>query len=70
VQTTNNAQTVYTLYEALPFEMQQQFLQELLQKQTDKLETLTLYLACKQAKEEDDFLNHDETNEFLNSLPS
>lgn len=48
--------------------MQQQFLQELLQKQADKLETLTLYLACKQAKDEDDFLNHDETNQFLNSL--
>lgn len=40
-----------------------------MQKQADKLETLALYLACQEAKDENDFLTEDETTAFINSLP-
>lgn len=63
------AHNLYALYETLPNEIQQFFLQELLQKQADKLETLTFYLACKQAKDENEFLTKNETLDFINSLP-
>jgi hypothetical protein len=68
-QNATTAHNLYALYETLPDETQQFFLQELLQKQADKLEILTLYLACRQAKEENDFLNDTETMDFINSLP-
>lgn len=70
MQTQNTtAHNLYALYETLPDETQQFFLQELLQKQADKLETLALYLACQQAKKENEFLNENETTAFMNSLP-
>jgi hypothetical protein len=65
----NTAQSLYTLYEALPDETQQQFLQELLQKQADKIEILALYLACREAKDENEFLSDDEAKNFIDSLP-
>jgi hypothetical protein len=68
-QNINTAHSLYTLYEALPNETQQQFLQELLQKQADKIEILALYLACKEAKDENEFLTDDEAKEFIDSLP-
>ncbi len=68
-QNSNAAHSLYVLYETLPNDIQQQFLQELMQKQADKLETLALYLACKEAKDENEFLTEDETTDFINSLP-
>lgn len=68
-QSSNTAHSLYALYETLSNEIQQQFLQELLQKQADKLEILALYLACKDAKDENNFLTETETLDFINSLP-
>ncbi len=68
-QNSNAAHSLYVLYETLPLETQQQFLQELMQKQTDKLETLALYMACQEAKDENEFLTEDKTTDFINSLP-
>lgn len=68
-QNSNTAHSLYALYETLPNEVQQVFLQELLQKQADKLETLALYLACQEAKDENEFLTEDETNAFIDNLP-
>jgi len=68
-QNSNTAHSLYALYETLPNEVQQVFLQELLQKQADKLEILALYLACKEAKDENEFLTEDETKAFIDNLP-
>ncbi|MDD5578863.1 MAG: hypothetical protein PHY16_06220 [Methylobacter sp.] len=68
-QNSNTAHSLYALYETLPNEVQQVFLQELLQKQADKLETLALYLACQEAKDENEFLTEDETKAFIENLP-
>ena len=68
-QNSNTAHSLYALYETLPNETQQQFLQESLQKQSDKLETLSLYLACIEAKEENEFLTKEESQAFIDSLP-
>jgi hypothetical protein len=68
-QNSNAAHSLYVLYETLPNDIQQQFLQELMQKQADKLETLALYLACQEAKDENEFLTEEETVDFINSLP-
>ena len=68
IQNSETAHGLYVLYRALPDETQQFFLQELLQKQANKLEDLALYQACKQAKDEDEFLTDNEKNDFLNSL--
>lgn len=67
-QNLNTAHSLYTLYEALPNETQQAFLQELLEKQQQQLEDLAFYLACKQAKDENDFLSESEKHSFINSL--
>ena len=64
-QNSNTAHSLYALYETLSNDIQQQFLQELLEKQADKIE----YLACQEAKEANDFLTDDETRAFINSLP-
>lgn len=63
------AHSLYTFYETLPNEVQQAFLQELLQKQEDKLEELSLYLACRKAKEENEFLSDEEALTFIAALP-
>ena len=63
------AHSLYALYETLPNDIQQAFLQELLQHQQEKLEDLAFYLACQQAKDEDDFLSEAESQTFINSLP-
>ena len=68
-QNSNTAHSLYALYETLPNDVQQVFLQELMQKQSDKLETLALYLMSKQAKDENEFLTEDETKAFIDSLP-
>ena len=63
------AHSLYALYETLPNDIQQAFLQELLQHQQEKLEDLAFYFACQQAKGEDGFLNEAESQAFINSLP-
>jgi hypothetical protein len=68
-QNSNAAHSLYVLYETLSNDVQQQFLQELMQKQADKLETLALYLACKETKDENEFLTEEETTDFINRLP-
>ena len=57
------------MYNALLHDEQQRFLQKLLHNEADRLETLALYEACREAKDEDDFLTDDEKNAFLASLP-
>ncbi|MEQ1637705.1 MAG: hypothetical protein ABL903_13550 [Methylococcales bacterium] len=68
-QSSNTAHSLYALYETLSNETQQQFLQELMQKQADKLESLALYSACQEAKDENEFLTEAEATDFINSLP-
>lgn len=68
-QNSNTAHSLYALYETLSNETQQQFLQELMQKQADKLESLALYSACQEAKDENEFLTEAEATDFINSLP-
>jgi hypothetical protein len=63
------AHSLYALYETLPNDIQQAFLQELLQHQQEKLENLAFYLACQQAKDEDNFFREAESQAFINSLP-
>ena len=68
-ESSSTAHSLYALYETLPNTIQQAFLQELLEKQQDKVENLALYLACQQAKKEDEFSTEQETQDFINSLP-
>jgi len=68
IASTNTAHSLYKLYETLPNEVQQAFLQELIQNQHQKLANLSFYLDCKQAKEENDFLNAEEQQAYINSL--
>ena len=57
------------MYKALLHDEQQRFIQKLLQKEANRLETLALYEACREAKDESDFLTDDEKAAFLASLP-
>ena len=66
---THTAHSLYALYETLPIDTQQAFLQELLQNQQERLEDLAFCLACQQAKEENDFLSDGESRAFLEKLP-
>jgi hypothetical protein len=68
LQNANIGYSLYTFYETLSYDIQQQFLQELLQKQADKLEFVALYLACMETKEENDFLASDKEIVFISSL--
>ena len=63
------ANNLYALYETLSDDIQQAFLQKLFQKQRDKLENLAFYLACRQAKDENEFLSDSESQDFIKSLP-
>lgn len=69
INSTEIAHHFYALYETLPTDTQQEFLKELFEKQQEQLETLSLYLACQHAKDENDFLTVAETQSFINSLP-
>jgi hypothetical protein len=62
------AHSLYLLYETLSAETQEQFLLEIFQHQADKLESLVLYLACKETKEENDFLTEEEAQVFIKTL--
>lgn len=65
---TNTAHSLYTLYETLPNEVQQAFLEKLLQKKHEQLEDLAFSMACKQAKDENEFLSEAEAQIFIQSL--
>lgn len=65
----NAAHSLYVLYETLPDDVQQAFLQELLQKQQERLENLAFYLACQQAKDENEFLSDEDSQAFIANLP-
>ena len=67
-QQTNIAHSLYVLYETLPNEVQQAFLEELLEKKHQELEDLAFFLACKQAKDENQFLSEPEAQAFKQSL--
>lgn len=64
-QTSNTAHSLYSLYEILPHDVQQAFLEELLQKRHQEIENLAFYLACKQAKDENEFLTEEEQKAFI-----
>ena len=68
IESANTAHSLYALYEALPNEVQQAFLEELLGKKQQELEDLAFALACKQAKTESQFLNEQETQAFIQRL--
>lgn len=65
---TDTAHSLYVLYETLPNEVQQAFLRELIQKKHQELTDLSFYLDCKEAKDENEFLNDQEQQSFINSL--
>ena len=66
---TDTAHSLYALYETLPNEVQQAFLQELIQKKHQELADLSFYLDCKEAKDENEFLSEQEQKAFIDSLP-
>ena len=67
-QTTNTAHSLFELYETLPHDVQQAFLEELLQKKHQDIEDLAFYMACKQAKDENEFMTEQEQQAFIDSL--
>ena len=67
-QQANTAHSLYTLYETLPNDVQQAFLEELLQNQSQQLEDLAFSLACKRAKDENEFLSDTEAQAFIKNL--
>ena len=58
----------YHLFQSLPLEIRQGFLQLLFQNNTSELEDLILYLACENSRQEG-FLSELESQSFLESLP-
>ena len=67
-QQANTAHSLYALYDTLPTEVQQAFLEELLQKKHEQLEELAFALACKQTKDENEFISEAEAQAFIQSL--
>ena len=65
---SNTAHSPYALYETLPDTVQREFLSELVQKKGQQLEDLSFYLDCKQAKDENEFLDDNEAQAFIESL--
>jgi len=63
----NTAHSLFVLCETLTTDTQQAFLQELLQKQQERLENAAIFLACQQTKEENDFLSDQDSQAFLDS---
>jgi hypothetical protein len=64
----NTAHSLYAFYETLPDTVQREFLSELVQKKRQELEDLSFYLDCKQAKDENEFLDDNEVDAFMESL--
>ncbi|MEM9219166.1 MAG: hypothetical protein AAGD25_33130 [Cyanobacteria bacterium P01_F01_bin.150] len=67
-QSLELSKNFYNLFQALPDEAKQGFLNALVQNNREELETAFFYWECKSAKEEG-FLSDEEANEFLLSLP-
>lgn len=67
-QLNNTAHSLYTVYEALPGDVQRAFLEELFEKRHKELDDFAFYLACKEAKDENQFLNEQESNAFIQKL--
>ncbi len=65
---TQTAHSLYALYKTLPNEVQQAFLQELIQKKHQEVADLRFYLDCKEAKDENEFLSEQEQQTFIDSL--
>jgi len=64
----NTAHSLYAFYETLPDTVQREFLSELVQKKRQELEDLSFYLDCKQAKDENEFLDDNEVDAFMENL--
>jgi hypothetical protein len=64
----NTAHSLYAFYETLPDTVQREFLSELVQKKRQELEDLSFYLDCKQAKDENEFLDDNEADAFMENL--
>lgn len=64
---SQTAHSLYIFYETLPNEVQQAFLQELIQKKHQELADLSFYLDCKEAKDENEFLSEQEQHSFFMS---
>jgi hypothetical protein len=67
-ENSNTAHSLYLLYETLPDTVQREFLSELVQKKGQELEDLSFYLDCKQAKDENEFLDDNEAQAFIQNL--
>jgi len=65
---SNTAHSLYAFYETLPDTVQREFLSELVQKKRQELEDLSFYLDCKQAKDENEFLDDNEADAFMENL--
>ena len=65
---TDTAHSLYALYETLPNEAQQAFLQELIQKKHQEVADLSFYLDCKEAKDENEFLSKQDQQTFIDRL--
>lgn len=58
----------YNLFQVLPDEAKQGFLEKLVTHNRDEIADLLFYQDCKAAREEG-FLSDDETQNFLTNLP-
>ena len=64
----DTAHSLYVLYQALPEESKQLFLQEMLINQGEAMEDTAIYLACQEAQKDDDFLTDAECRNFIDGL--
>jgi hypothetical protein len=58
----------YSLFQTLPLEIRQGFLQLLFQNNSSELEDSILYLACENSRKEE-FLSESDSQSLLESLP-
>lgn len=65
----DTAHSLYVLYQALPEESQQLFLQEMLINQAGGMEDAAIYMACQKVQKDDVFLTDAECFNFIDSLP-
>jgi hypothetical protein len=65
----DTAHSLYVLYQALPEESQQLFLQEMLINQAGGMEDAAIYMACQKVQKDDVFLTDAECLNFIDGLP-
>jgi hypothetical protein len=65
----DTAHSLYVLYQALPEESQQLFLQEMLINQAGGMEDAAIYMACQKVQKDDVFLTDAECFNFIDGLP-